>query len=135
MIPITSVMTKDVVCVKKDMPVYEAMRLLIDRQISGMPVVDDNMEVCGILSEKDVLGILIDANSRVNDTVGQYMSSNVVTFQETASAIDICKFFINNHIRRVPIVKDNKLVGIVSRRDIMDLIVEARSKISEHRFN
>lgn len=135
MIPITSVMTKDVVCVKPDTPVYEAMRILIDRQISGMPVVDDNMEVCGILSEKDVLGILIDANSRVNDIVEQYMSSNVVTFQETASAIDICKFFINNHIRRVPIVKDNKLVGIVSRRDIMDLIVEARSKISEHRFN
>ena len=135
MIPIKSFMTTDVVTVKPDVPIYEALHLLSEREISGMPVVDDNNQVVGILSEKDVLRILIDDKLDVTSKVSDYMSHGVVCFTETDNAFEICKFFINSHYRRVPIVKDGKLVGIVSRRDIVGLILEVKSKISDFRYD
>jgi len=67
--------------------------------------------------------------------VEEYMSRNVVSFPEDASATTVCEFFIKNPIRRVPIVKDGKLIGIVSRRDIIHLILEGRNKLSPYRLS
>ena len=135
MFPVQSIMTTNVITVKPETPIFDALNLLVEHKISGMPVVDDRGFVVGVLSEKDVLEILIDKNLGIKKTVDDYMSRNVVSFTEEDSAIDICKFFIQSSFRRVPIVKDRKLVGIVSRRDIVELILEAKSKISDFRFH
>ena len=135
MIPITSVMTKEVFTVKESTSIYEAMALLTEHKISGLPVVDDDMNITGILSEKDVLRILLDHRAAVNDTVSQYMSTQIVSFPDTADAIEICQFFVKSNIRRVPIARNGKLVGIVSRRDIVALIIEAKDKLSQQRFH
>lgn len=133
-VPIKDIMTTDVVTVTPDTTIYEALDLLIQRNVSGIPVVNDIKEVVGILSEKDVLRILIDRNLDVKKTVYDYMSREVIAFNESDNAIDICKFFIRSHVRRVPIVKDGKLVGIISRRDIVKIILEAKSKIDNFRY-
>ena len=135
MIPIAEIMTKEVITVLESTPIYEAMDLLMKHKISGVPVVDEEMKLKGILSEKDVLRILVDNRVAVHDTVSEYMSRNVVSFPVAADAIEICRFFIRSNIRRVPIVDGEKLVGVVSRRDIVEVIVEARSKLTDHRFN
>jgi len=134
MLPIKSIMITNVVSVNPDNPIYEALHLLAKHKISGMPVVDTANAVVGILSEKDVLRILIDKRLDVKSKVEDYMSRDVVCFTEEDSAIDICKFFAGSHKRRVPIVREGKLIGIVSRADIIPLILEASDKISDFRY-
>ncbi len=135
MLPIKSIMTTDVISVHPQTPIFDALRLLTKHGISGLPVVDPEMHVKGILSEKDVLKILLDKKLDDKKTVDDYMTRDVVSFQEDASATEVCKFFIKSHIRRVPICKEGKLIGIVSRRDIVELILEAKSKISDFRYD
>ena len=134
MLPVKSIMTIGVITVNPETPIYEALSLLAKNEISGLPVIDDEEHVVGVLSEKDVLRILVDKSLDVKSTVDDYMSRDVICFSEEDSAIDICKFFIRSNIRRVPIVRDNKLVGIVSRADIIPLILEAKNKISNYRY-
>ena len=130
MVPAKKIMTKDVIVVYPQTPIYEAMSRLTGNAISGLPVVDNEGRPVGIITEKDVLKILINSNIGAQDKVEDYMTRNVVSFDEETSATTICEFFMKNPIRRVPIVKDGKLVGVVSRRDIIGLILESRNKLS-----
>ncbi len=134
MFAIKTIMTTEVVSLHSGTPIYEALDLLTRHQVSGIPVLNDNDNVIGVLSEKDVLRILVDDHLDVKKTVDDYMSRNVICFKEEDSAIDVCKFFIHSNIRRVPIVRDSKLVGVVSRADIIPLILEAKNKISDFRY-
>ena len=135
MFSVKNIMTTDIISVHVETPVIEALHLLSEKQVSGLPVIDSNNDVVGILSEKDVLQILIDKSLNGKKLVGDYMSRDVVSFTEDDNAIEICKFFVKSHIRRVPIVREGKLVGIVSRRDIVKLILEARSTIDDLRLS
>jgi len=134
MLSVKTLMTSGVISVNQDTPIYEALSLLARNKISGLPVINEEEHVVGILSEKDVLKILIDKKLDIKSTVDDYMSRDVICFTEEDNVIDICKFFIRSNIRRVPIVRDNKLVGIVSRADIIPLILEAKNKISNYRY-
>lgn len=134
MLPIKSIMTTEVISITPETPIYEALHLLTRHKISGIPVINEEEEVLGVLSEKDVLKILFDKNLEVKSITEDYMSRNVICFTEEDSAIDVCKFFVRSHIRRVPIIRHNKLVGIVSRADIIPLILEAKTKISDYRY-
>src|SRR5262245_21665861 len=122
MIPITSIMKRDVITVYPETLILEALELLIEHEISGMPVVDTQNYVVGILSEKDLLEILVDPRLDVKKTVEDYMSPHVTSFTEDSDAMEICHFLIRSNFRRVPIVKDEKLVGVVSRRDVIKVI-------------
>ena len=135
MLPIKAIMTTDVIVVNPETPIVDAMRLLMKYKISGMPVVDDEMRIKGILTEKDVLELLMRRDVQFHETVADYMTRKVITFSEDDGAIAVCKFFMKSHIRRVPVVKDGKLIGIISRRDIIALILEAKTTISDHRFD
>src|SRR6185503_8560458 len=125
MIAVKTIMTTDVKFVRAETPIYEALDLLDKEKISGLPVLDEGNHVVGILTEKDVLEILISKNADAKKLVGDYMTREVICFQENDNVLDVCKFFIRSHIRRVPIVREGKLVGIVSRHDIVTLIREA----------
>ncbi len=85
------------------------------------------MNLVGIITEKDVLKLLIevDPDKRVRD----YMTTVVKSFEETKSVLDICSHLFLNDIKRVPIVKNGKLVGIVSRRDVIRDILRLRGRI------
>jgi len=134
MLSIKNIMTTDVITVNPATPIYEALDLLTKNKVSGLPVVDQNREVVGILTEKDVLKILIDQKVHIKTKVEDYMTSDVICFTEEDNAVEICKFFVKHNIRRVPIIRDGKLVGIVSRRDIVAVILEAKSKMSDFRY-
>lgn len=134
MIPIKEVMTKEVITVQENTPIYECLTLLTQHSISGLPVLDAANRVVGILSEKDVLGLLIDDNLNVSSKAADYMTREPIMFGPEEDVVKICRFFANSHIRRVPIVLNKKLCGIVSRRDIVRLILEAKSKMSNLRY-
>ena len=127
MLKAKDIMTTDLVTVKSQASVYEAIQELIDNNITGLPVVDDDMTVVGVISEKDMLKLLYDMEED-GGTVADYMTETAVSFDPEDNLIDICNCFIKNPFRRVPILSDGKLAGIISRTDIIKYIL----KIKQH---
>ena len=109
------VMTADVVVVREDTPLAEAERLMIEHEVSGLPVVDGDGVLVGIMTERDVL-LRHEAIQQVQDV----MTRNLVTAPETADYLDMVELLLQHDIKRVPIVTgDHRLVGIVSRADLI----------------
>lgn len=128
MFPVKDIMTKNVIVVERETPIMDAVHLLVDHKITGVPVVNRENKLVGILSEFDALKLLFDMDFTGKEPVEQFMSRNVVAFPDSATAVEICEFFINDPSkRRVPIIdKDGKLAGLVSRHDIIKLIAKLR---------
>jgi len=118
-----AIMTTDVISVKRDVPIGRAIEILVENDLTALPVVDEDMALLGIVSEKDVLGLLSDLEDDLAK-VEDFMTTDVVSFSEDEDMIAICECLVNSHFRRVPIVADGKLVGIVSRKDIIKYILE-----------
>jgi len=123
------IMTKDVVTVRPDTPVLEAVELIANHDISGLPVVDDEMNLIGILSEKDVIGLLTLEDDEYEKTVADFMTQPALYFEQDEDLLDICDFLKKNVFRRVPITNNGKLVGIISIRDVLEFILRLRGKI------
>ena len=121
------VMKTGLLTVKKAAPVYEAMDIMANKNITGLPVVDDYMNLLGIISEKDVLKLLYDPDA-LPTVVGDVMTQEITGFSQDSSLFDICRCLIDNNFRRVPILNGGKLIGIISRTDIMAYIMKNHAK-------
>ena len=128
MLKAKDIMTENVVSVKKDTPIYEALELLAKYNITGIPVVREDMILVGVLSEKDVLRLFYAHEDEEEGTVNDYMTQPAVHFDEKESLLDICDCLTNNYFRRVPVTSGGKLVGIISRKDIINYILQLRCK-------
>ena len=122
------VMSENVISVKKDAPIFEAIELLVDKNISGLPVVEDDMTLTGLLSEKDVVEIFYDIEQAEGKTVGDYMTNPAVSFEENNALQNVCDFLTKNIFRRVPITSEGRLVGIISIRDILEAVLRIRAE-------
>lgn len=111
-------MTHGLLTVRKDTSVGEVMDILATQHVTGLPVVDDGMRLEGMITEKDVIRCIGDPESP-RSTVQSHMTTNLVTFEPTARLADVCECLIGQNFRRVPIVSDGRLVGIVARADII----------------
>lgn len=118
-----TIMTTNVVTVKSDTPIDRALELLIEKNITGLPVVDDDRALIGIISEKDMLKLLPGLEDE-STTVADFMTKDITCFDQDEDLIAICECLVNNNFRRIPIVSNGKLVGIISRRDIIKYILE-----------
>ncbi len=107
-------------------PILEAAETLVAHKITGLPVVDDSMRLLGILSEKDVLRLLDSAPSRAW-LVRDVMTPDVVSFNVDDDLFDVCECLANNDFRRVPVLDRGRLVGIISRADLILYILKHRS--------
>ena len=134
MLKVKDVMTKDVISVKKDTPIYEAMEIMRKKDITGMPVIEEDMTLVGVITEKDVLRLFYANEEEKNETVGFFMTRPAVSYRENENLRSVCDFMMINYFRRVPVVsKQGKLVGIISRPDIIDYILEQRQQnVEEH---
>jgi len=112
------IMTSDVVTVTPTCKLYDAVELMLERRISGLPVLDDRQRLVGIISEFALLVLTYD-KSASDDTVAEHMTRSVTSVEETTLLSDIADIFILNRFRRVPVTREGKLVGIISRRDLM----------------
>ena len=122
------VMSRNVISVQKDTPILEAVKLLVENNISGLPVVEDDMTLTGILSEKDVVELFYYSEQAENKTVEDYMTYPAVYFEENNALLNICDFLGKNIFRRVPVTSDGKLVGIISIQDILNVILQQRQE-------
>ena len=122
-----TIMTTDIAYVKKHTPIYEAIGILVEKNITGLPVVNDDMTLAGIISEKDVLRLLYDIEDKPGK-VEDFMTKGIVSFNQEDSVIDIAECLIKNNFRRVTITSEGKLTGIISRKDIIKFILQLRHK-------
>ncbi|HUW20332.1 MAG TPA: CBS domain-containing protein [Sedimentisphaerales bacterium] len=126
MIKAKNIMTTEIITVKADTPIYQAVELMVRNDITGIPVVDDDMTLVGILTEKDVLRLFYAHEHEKSETVGYFMSERPVGFDEDADLRDICDCLTQNNFRRVPVTARGRVVGIVSRADIIEYILQVR---------
>ena len=123
------IMTKDVITVGRHTPIYEAMELKANHDISGLPVVEEDMTLIGILSEKDVIRLLGTEEGEEERTVSEFMTQPALFFDVDENLLDICDFLKKNVFRRVPITREGKLVGIISIRDVIEFVLRLRGKV------
>lgn len=128
------VMSAEVVSVTKYTPILEAARLMVDYSISGLPVVDDDGSLAGVLSEKDAVVLFYEQKEAAEKNVADYMTYPAVCFDENAPLLDVCDFLARNIFRRVPITADGKLAGIISIKDILEAVLreQERSFVQSH---
>ena len=112
------IMTANVIKVKKDVILTEAIALLLRWHISALPVVDDENKMVGIISEIDLVNLAFDGNA-ADTIVEEVMVTDIVSFSPNTELADLVRTFSKRHLRRVPIIDKGKVVGIVSRRDIL----------------
>ncbi len=126
MLRVKDIMKTDVISVKKETPIFEATELMVRNGISGLPVVEDDMAVAGILSEKDAILLFYEVQEAEHKTVGDFMTSPAVTFEEHESVLSLCDFLAKNIFRRVPITSNGKLVGIISIQDVLGFVLQQK---------
>jgi CBS domain-containing protein len=114
-------MDHEVTTVSPDTEIGEAVKLLLDRHVTGAPVVDADGRLLGILTEYDCLRLLTtedDHHARVSD----YMTTDVVTGSPDMDIYYAAGLFLRNRFRRLPILLGDKLVGAITRYDILRAI-------------
>jgi CBS domain-containing protein len=143
------IMTRDVLTVHRDDQARRAVEIMAENDISGLPVVNDAGELVGIVTESDLLmldkaepprvktalyGLWIEPDRMVEEDarrrgllVQDVMTRRVVSFGPDDSVAKIAKVMAEKRIKRVPIVEGNRVVGIVSRHDIIRALAEGKS--------
>lgn len=113
----------NLVTVRPDQSINEVIDILIEKRISGAPVLDENRKLVGIISERDCLKIIVDQayhNLPHNaPVVSDYMTKQVKTLSPESSVVDAATEFLNSPIRRMPVVENGVLIGQISRIDIL----------------
>lgn len=142
------IMTRDPITIRKGATVEEALRLMAEHRVSGLPVTDVAGCLEGIITESDLLlkgqavppryrskvsGVfapkpdgLEEAHRKAQaNTVEEAMTRRVLVFSEDSLVVDIARALMEQAVNRVPIVRDCKVVGIVSRMDIVRAMAKA----------
>ncbi len=118
-------MVSDLITFTPETNVLTAMRTLLKYKISGAPVVDESGWIIGILSEYDCLkpNLQSSYHNDMGTLVKNCMSKEITTIKATASLMDTAELFIKSGVRRLPVVENKKLIGQISRRDVLRAII------------
>jgi len=144
---VKDVMTTTVVTVSPDNSVRHAARLMSDQHVSGVPVVDDGGRLQGVISEGDLIRrtelssgtFVLETNMELGPDdranafvkrcawrVGDVMTPDPVTIDENAPLSRVAELMEDRGIKRIPVLRDSKLVGIASRADLLQVIYSAK---------
>jgi CBS domain-containing protein len=111
------VMTRDVITVRPDTPVEEVVDLFEEHKISGLPVVDDQKRLLGVITEYDLLQCI--STLKLGGIVAEWMTTEVTSVGLGVPLVELAKTFLSTRVRRLPVVADGRLMGIISRRDLI----------------
>ena len=147
-------MVRDVVSVHPDTYVADAIKLLAEHDVSALPVVDGEGNLLGILSEADLihrveigtekhrpswLEAVTGASTLAEEfakshgkEVGEIMTTDVVSVSEETPLAEIATLFERKRIKRVPVVKDGKLVGVVSQSNLIQALASVMGRMDQH---
>ncbi|MCW3489216.1 CBS domain-containing protein [Dethiobacter alkaliphilus] len=136
------IMTTDLVTITEDKTLREVIKLMVEQNISGIPVIDETENLMGIVSESDVIRLKrkthmpdyiqlleamlneaqpeqfsADVIRSLKMPVKDFMTKKVVTVKEDTTLAEITRLMVEHNINRIPVVRKQKLLGIVTRRD------------------
>ena len=117
MVPLNHMIT-----LRPDQSIREAIAIILEKKISGAPVLDEHRHLVGNLSEKDCLRIIVDHQEKQHlgdKKVSDYMSTKVFTFSPKTNVVDAAIEFLNSPICRYAVVENGALIGEISRREIL----------------
>lgn len=120
-------MATNLITFKADTDLFNAINTLLEYRISGAPVVDDRGQLVGILSDVDCLSAILTLTYHEEEkggTVGDYMTEAVETIEHDADIIEVSKAFIERDRKRLPVIREGKLVGQISRCDVLRAVEE-----------
>ena len=142
------IMTRDVISVLPHTSIRYVAKLLVDRHVSGLPVLDEDQRLVGMVTENDLLkwsgapgekqawwlDMLAEGHGLASDfldlarvegeKVRTVMTTEVATIAETMPVADVAKLMVAKAIKRVPVLRNGKLVGIVSRADLVRALAQ-----------
>lgn len=118
---IADYMVTDLVTVSPTLEINHAVALLLDKKISGAPVVDETGDLVGILTKKDAFKAALNATyyKQWGGTVAQYMSKSVQTLDADLDIVSAAEEFLSSPYRFFPVARDERMVGILSRSDLL----------------
>lgn len=128
MLTVQQIMTTQVVTITPEASIHDAISLLVARRVSGLPVVDDNGMLIGILTEFALLALAYD-KSITNDTVEMHMTRDLLTVDSEDTVNKIADMCIVHRIHRLPVLNSGRLVGLVSRGDVLRALFEAEAPV------
>ncbi len=114
-------MATELVTVTPDTEILRAARLLVDNNIGGVPVMDAAGRLAGILTEKDLMQVVLNASyyADYGGLVADYMTTVVETIGPDESVVAVAKRFLDKRYHRYPVVENGRLVGQIGRRDLL----------------
>ncbi len=111
------IMTTDVVTARPGTTIEEVVDLFERHGVSGLPVVDSQQRVLGLISEYDLLQSITAL--QLSGTVADFMTTDVTTVSRYVPVVELARIFTTTRVRRLPVVSGDKLVGVISRRDLL----------------
>lgn len=114
-------MSTELVTFTPDTDIHRAISLLLEKRISGAPVVNDRGELVGILTKKDCLKIAFSASyhKEWGGNVSDFMSRDVQTVDADTDIVEVAERFLKSKFHRYPVTRKARLVGIISRHDVL----------------
>ena len=111
----------------RDTDLLDAVRVLVDRRIAAAPVVDERGNLVGLLTERDFLRAALVAgyHGESGGCVGDYMSCDVHAVNADDGLLDVAMRFVETKRRQFPVMEDNRVVGLVARRDVLRAVLDA----------
>lgn len=123
---IADYMAVDLVLFRPEFEILHAMNTLLEKRLSGAPVVDEEGRLVGVLSKKDCLRAALNGAyyQEWGGQVAAYMSAHPETLDADLDLVTAAEWFLNSDYRRFPVLRDGKLVGQISRADILRALLD-----------
>lgn len=124
-------MARKLITFHPNQPMHEVVDALMKHRISGGPVVNDAGDLVGVISEGDCLKEVVkgkyDNMPIFSGLVEEHMAKNVVTVAPDLNIFEAAKMFLEKRLRRFPVVKDGKIIGQISQKDVMKAVLNTKS--------
>ena len=131
---ISKLLKRKIVSINEDKPIYNAIKMLAKNNIGALPVLNSKRELCGIISERDILRQL-SKDIRINlkmSLINSIMTSQVITITRNINSEVIMDIMTKHKVRHIPIVDKKVLIGIVSIGDVVKRLLEKFNLENEH---
>ncbi len=115
---VEEIMEKEVVSVEFTSSLEDAIELMLEKRVGGCPIIDKGDIILGIITEKDVLNYLSE-NGEIDGYVSDYMTRGVITATPDTTVEEAMKTMISERMRRLPIIKDGILIGLITARELL----------------
>ncbi|HIP35188.1 MAG TPA: CBS domain-containing protein [Methanothermococcus okinawensis] len=118
--PVKKIMTNDPICVRESTPLEEVIEIFIEKNVGGTPVVDKEDILISLITERDIIRYLMD---RIEEkTVQDYMTEDPIVATPGMRLKDVARVMLRNGFRRLPVVSEDRLVGMVTSTDFIRLL-------------